>query len=526
MSLDSYLELFSTLFGWAFYGVLWDVLVATGIVYLPFLGILIDHWKASAEGGEAGSTAGLSLRRIEIDLFMALLVVVLAGQPAALTPLNAGTLSYQPPARLGDPSPPAATVASPQSTFGVSGFTGSPSTVNVPVWWYAVIAVSAGVNHAVVAGLPAAGDLRTYEQQARLATIADPRLRQEVSDFFADCYVPARSKYQAERPGGPAVAALLATHGAADPDWMGSRVYRATAGFYDALRPSRPVPGWPYDPARDTEYDPASPPPWGRPACRAWWEDGTIGLQRKLVDAGDATSAGFAGLVAAVAPGLATDRQRDVVARTVLTNAPPVWSDNTLMRSNVEFEGPLSGIEKLIKGTLVSAGVVAASAMFSVTMTAVLHALPMVQALVLLSMYALLPMVVVLSRYSLSMMVMGAVAIFTVKFWSVLWYLSMWVDQNLIRSMYPDVNSFFASFSNPGEHDGKRFLLNMITTSLYIGLPLLWSGMMGWAGMRMGGSLEGATGAMNRPGQDVGRAGGAFGKALTKGGLQKGMKKK
>ena len=105
------------------------------------------------------------------------------------------------------------------------------------------------------------------------------------------------------------------------------------------------------------------------------------------------------------------------------------------------------------------------------------------------------------------MMVMGAVAIFTVKFWSVLWYLSMWVDQNLIRSMYPDVNSFFASFSNPGEHDGKRFLLNMITTSLYIGLPLLWSGMMGWAGMRLGGSLEGATGAMSRPGQDVGRAG-------------------
>lgn len=46
------------------------------------------------------------------------------------------------------------------------------------------------------------------------------------------------------------------------------------------------------------------------------------------------------------------------------------------MRSNVEFEGSLSGIEKFIKGTLVSGGVVAASAMFSVTMTAVLHALP------------------------------------------------------------------------------------------------------------------------------------------------------
>ena len=61
------------------------------------------------------------------------------------------------------------------------------------------------------------------------------------------------------------------------------------------------------------------------------------------------------------------------------------------------------------------------------------------------------------------------------RFWSVLWYLALWVDQNLIRSMYPDVNVFLQVFANPGEHDLKRMLLNMITTSLYLGLPVLWS---------------------------------------------------
>ena len=98
MSVDSYLELFTTLFGWTFYGILWDVLVGTGIVYLPFLGILIDNWREPAEGGEFGTVTGLSLRRMEIELFIALLVVVLAGQPAELTALNAATLSYTPPA--------------------------------------------------------------------------------------------------------------------------------------------------------------------------------------------------------------------------------------------------------------------------------------------------------------------------------------------------------------------------------------------------------------------------------------------
>ncbi len=70
-------------------------------------------------------------------------------------------------------------------------------------------------------------------------------------------------------------------------------------------------------------------------------------------------------------------------------------------------------------GGLATGGVITASALFSVTMTAVLQALPIVQVLLLLGIYALLPMIVVLSRYSLSMMVVGAMAIFTVKFWSV-----------------------------------------------------------------------------------------------------------
>ncbi|MCB1862537.1 MAG: conjugal transfer protein TraG N-terminal domain-containing protein [Gammaproteobacteria bacterium] len=515
MTLDSYLELFTTLYGWAFYGVLWDLLVGTGIVYLPFLGILIDNWREPAQGVEFGTVTGLSLRRMEIDLFLALLVVVLVGQPAALTPLNAGTLSYAPPPRLNDPAPATATIAAPQSTYGTTGFNGSPATVNIPVWWYAVLAMTSGFNHAAIEGLPSASDMRTFEQQARLATIADPRLRQEVSEFFSQCFIPARSRFQDEQPGVAAVTALLTTYGADDPDWMGSHVYRDTAGYYDTLRPANQIPGWAYNAARDTEYDPASPPAWGKPTCKQWWGDGTIGLRKKLIDEADATSAGFSGLVVAVAPALAGEQQHDAVARTVLTNSPPSWSNNDLVANNTGSTGLLSTAENIVKGGLAAGGVLTASALFSVTITAVLQALPMVQAVLLLGIYALLPMIVVLSRYSLSMMVVGAMAVFTVKFWSVLWYLAMWVDQNLIQSMYPDVNVFLQIFANPGEHDTKRMLLNMITTSLYLGLPVLWSGMMSWAGLHLGRSLNAVQGEFARPAQDAGRQGGGIGKTVV-----------
>jgi len=222
--------------------------------------------------------------------------------------------------------------------------------------------------------------------------------------------------------------------------------------------------------------------------------------------------------VVAVAPALASEKQNDAVARTVLTNSPPSWSNNDLVANNAGSTGLLSTAENFVKGGLAAGGVLTASALFSVTMTAILQALPMVQAILLLGIYALLPMVVVLSRYSIAMMVIGAMAIFTVKFWSVLWYLALWVDQNLIRAMYPDVNTFLQIFANPGEHDSKRMLLNMITTSLYLGLPLLWSGMMAWAGVHVGRSIEAATIPLRAPAGEAGAQGGRIGKmAASKG---------
>ena len=479
MNVDSYLELFTTLFGWAFYGVLWDVLVATGIVYLPFLGILIDNWREPAGGGEFGTVSALSLRRMEIELMLALFVVVLAGQPSALTALDAGTLQYSPPPTLRDPDPASATVNAPNSTYGSSGFVGSPETVNLPIWWYAVIAASSGINHAVIEGLPTAADLRTYEQQARLATIADPQLRAEVSQFFSDCFVPARSRYQAGALRTNAVNDVLDEYGADDPDWLGSHVYQDIGGYYDRYRASSPVTGWPFDALRDTEYAADAPPEWGRPYCDAWWADDAIGIRSKLIAEADATSGGLSGLIVAIAPALASEKQYDAVARAVLANAPGSWSNNDLAGYNAGTAGVVSYAEQAIKGGLATGGIVTASAAFSVSMMAILHGLPMVQAVLLLGIYALLPLLVVLSRYSLSVLMTGALAVFTVKFWSVLWYLALWVDQNLILSMYPDVSIFLQIFANPGEHDAKRLLLNMITTSLYLGLPLLWSAMMG-----------------------------------------------
>ena len=63
------------------------------------------------------------------------------------------------------------------------------------------------------------------------------------------------------------------------------------------------------------------------------------------------------------------------------------------------------------------------------TFMAFLHmtsALLMVQALILMAIYMLLPLIVLLSGYKLEVMFYGAMAIFTVKFWTVLWFIAQW----------------------------------------------------------------------------------------------------
>ena len=149
------------------------------------------------------------------------------------------------------------------------------------------------------------------------------------------------------------------------------------------------------------------------------------------------------------------------------------------------------------------------------TLTLILQALPFVQALTLMGIYALLPLVLVFGMYQPSILLVGAIGIFTVKFWAVLWHMTLWVDSNLFQSMYPDGVSFLQSMS--AEHGMKQILITMITAAMYVGLPVLWTFMMGWVGYTMMGGFgtytSGMTGTTNQAGSAGGssaqRAGGA-----------------
>ncbi|WP_299314925.1 conjugal transfer protein TraG N-terminal domain-containing protein [uncultured Halomonas sp.] len=524
MGVDSYLELFTTLYGWQIFNNIWSILTTTGIAFIPFIVILIRNFIDVNTSMEANAGSAASVRRMEIEIVTALTVVVLAGQPALN--LQAHELRYTPQATLSNPTPATVNATNAGTTYGQAGFTSAPTSVRIPLWWYGVMALSSGVNHAIVAGLPATGEMREMERALRTMYIENPSLRLEVNNFYTRCYVPARSKFGREQPA--AAIPILNTQGVDDTDWMGSHVYRQVPGYYDVLYAGNPVPGWPVNPARDTDQywlDTSIVLDHGIPYCKEWWEHPTLGLRQKLLEDNSRTQR-VVTWTQSLFPGMNAEQRRDLLARNILEQTPKSYVESiAAMRERknpgVDLPGPLqysplsmigAGNELLTQGISV-VGLVSFYTLFlEPTLVLILQALPFIQSLTLMGIYALLPLVLVFGMYQPSILLVGAIAIFTVKFWAVLWHITSWIDNNLLQSMY-DGPSLLERVTIM---DPKSILLTMIVAGMYLAMPVIWSAMMGWVGYKAVGAINSVTDQLSTSAKESGRKGGEAVQKKTK----------
>ena len=137
------------------------------------------------------------------------------------------------------------------------------------------------------------------------------------------------------------------------------------------------------------------------------------------------------------------------------------------------------------------------------------HSLPMVHSFMVMGFIILIPVITILSGYSLKTVVTLSFvyfALMTTPFW---WELARWLDSFLLDIMYSSeshnsINPYF--FDNTLDD----IIINFVMGSMFLILPGIWFGSMSWAGVRMGeltnhlrqgsGSVENEGGGSNQEG--------------------------
>ena len=500
MNVSDPLQSFTTIFGWMQYQNLWEILTFTGIAFIPFFFIVANAFSENYTGQEAKAGSRKSLHMMEMDIAKAVLVIILAAQP--IVDLSVDTLAV---------SDPCDTQLQPDETTYDDEFSEELTQARVPLWWYGTMAVSHGVTGAAIAGTGCPGDMIQTQLEMDSQRITDSSVTAQVQRFAQECFVPARSKYHAERPD---VDGILEQHGADDPEWIGSRTYLQTDGYYNYYRADRPVEGFAFDQDRDGANYPDGDTDYGHPYCNEWWEgQGGPSLRDAILEEADQSFWESARDRLSGFFGTSSEELDDRMIRRVIDQTP---MDAPVASSGLTESDTDPGIFSRLSASFG----VATQEMFShgPMMLTIREAAPIIQSFLLMGMYMLLPVLIVFSLYRWQPVFVATIAIFTVTFWSYLWHVSRWLEDHMMAALYPNEEAYMNAHVGSlisSDLGMTASLINIASGLLHLGLPVLFSAIVGWAGYNgVGGGVSAGDKLAGGAGDRAGRQGDSAGKGM------------
>jgi len=511
MSVSSNLELYLTLFGWHMYSVFWDIIVDTGVAYMPFIGMFLRNIIEPIKSQDAKDASVTSLKRIELDIIIMFTVIMLAVQPY-LT-ISYGGLNYTKSCSKSAAVSAGKTNTTYDTTFTKASLGGG--TVQAPIWWYALLALTGGFNDAAILGIPCSEDIRLLETKLSNERVKNPHLRRQVQLFYKDCYNSAKTAFLDND--------LAIPKGLPEGDlqWLGSTYFMGA--LYKERRASTEIPGFTYDKNRDLEYDPAIYlPPDGKPTCEQWWTGNghskKIGLRAALVGQVKGSVIDEIWLAVKNNPVFSTKTKADVeeaAIKTLISREKVNFNGlrNLSMYNDAGFANTANSLASTLGGLMESMS-------FYPKMYMLKTAAPVIQAAILMLIYMFMPFYFLFSSYDIGKMIFMSIIIFSVKFWTVLWAIAHWLDNHLIDALQP---GWFFSIQDAFTQNNYvvRMVINFVVAGLFVAMPLFWSGLLTWSGQKVGNVVGKSIGDMGQGAENAGSKGGGAGASAVKAGVKK-----
>lgn len=474
MQTNSYLEFFLTILGWVINNGIWDILLGTGLFVLPLVFKVAGIWlKVREEGEDEGNKGLLSLPRFENALYGAFFVILTCGVP--LFNVSVSTLQYDSSRAktCGTWTPKA-----PEDT-GYSTVVSSlgDKTASIPLWWYLMHRLSKGVTQAAVASIPCRPDMRQVRFEVQHTRIRNKALAQELQDFTNDCYSVALYMWKQQDQGETTDNGVLS-----DIEWIGSQTFLSR--YYGNLQSKMPRARFPWSENRDSGR-----PNTGRggyPTCSEWWGTADSGLKSRVMKQADPGMWLRLSAALKMIGASTTDYQEAVIRRLVSPESLTVSQGGHVYAGyggNADFTLDNSAARVVaIGGTAL--GSLAAFPAFD----AMRQALPMVQAILLMAVYILIPLILAFSAYEFKTVITLTFVVFALNFLTFWWELARWLDSWLLTALYSsDTHSRFniAGFQNSSDD----LIMNLVMGTMFIVLPAVWLGSLSWAGASLGAAV-------------------------------------
>lgn len=491
MGVESNFELFTFLWGWHQYEALWNILIDTGIVFIPFVGIILNAFLSAYGSQEPGQAAFATIRALEINILSSLIVIIIAAQPIVKVEVGAlefvrvcvGSKFVDRKEQIPDLRPEVGLGRIRMSEF---------EQVKLPAWWFGVLSISHGITHAAKKGLPCLDDIRQLRIAVHTHVFKDIDTINELMLFGNQCYLKALSKFNEDQRNGTfpddSTEGLLRgdvfkMFGTNDTAWMGSQYFYLSQKYYEQISVEResittgvPAPvscvkEW--ERVRDLAAnalsdleDPIS-------------EENIVEFfLKKLSDTGSIFPSFRLNTAISNREGPGTNAQEYIVGSNLL---------RAIVDSNIIFDpitfakDPNWGFTyKHYQRIAADLGQKKQAVSHYGTVDIFIRSIPFVGGILLFGMYAFLPLGLVFSGYSLQFLLVASLAIFGIKFYYYLWHLVWWLDQNILLMFAKNDGTLRVLFDN--SQQSHEVTLGLVISSLYFIMPLLWTMVISWAG--------------------------------------------
>lgn len=456
--------IYTTLQGWRLYGVVWDVLTGTGLALLPFLGLLFDAVQQSrARGSMLNNDADSTISFLEVGLFRMLLVIAIAFVPSGVTRLDASQLTHEGNTATDNDTRYVETYGADLAITGTS--------VSIPVWWWLTMGVSNGITKAVIDEVGTDNAYRDLEASLRNGQIENPDTRYRAQVFKSECWAEARHRYFTNGDTG----------GGANIDWIGSEYLYDN--YYEGMNTRTILPGYAYNVTAMPEFE-SDPGTGGRPTCKVLWD----ALQLAIYAEADAqgTTRFWEGMFGTPD----ADTQRKIVHR-YLMNTPldQLYAADEVADIRSRKGGWVENTFEWLGGHTANVGLGFMVFVMRGATDAVVIGASTIQAYILMFIYMTIPIALLVSGYSLSFLVTGAMVIFSVIFWSALFAIIAHADTFLAKTLLGSLSTDIVDkIINPRELT-KELVHSLVILGLYVTVPTVMTWMLAAAGSRAANAL-------------------------------------